>query len=169
MADPTPDPMDIFVQMSVLLTGFADTVIAPSLDPVELKTTYFDTAKAQLGDTFDSLLATYCALVAEFGDDTQAIADRLLGLDGHSQDPQIVAAAQAINSQWYLGSWYPPGGGNSFVVSDQAYIGGLAWKAMQSHAMGYSTFTFGYWADDPPPLADFTGNSAPPSDGDSQS
>jgi len=32
---------------------------------------------------------------------------------------------------------------------------------MQSHAMGYSPWTYGYWTQAPPPLQDFTGNPPP--------
>ena len=70
---------------------------------------------------------------------------------------------------WYLGSWYVPGvlGGGGFappplqVISAQAYTNGLVWKVMQSHPMGFSPFTFGYWSQTPGPLSSFgvnTGN-----------
>ena len=41
------------------------------------------------------------------------------------------------------------------VVSSQAYKESLVWKAMQAHPMGYSMFSFGYWAEEPPPLDQF--------------
>ena len=92
----------------------------------------------------------------------QSIGDQLLGLGGTEQPADRVATAQSILRLWYLGYWYPidgsdPGGS---VASDQAYIRGLSWKSMQSHAMGYSTWSYGYWADPPPPLSDFTGRTA---------
>jgi hypothetical protein len=161
--------MDDFVQMSALLTGFAAAVIAPSLDPVDLKTTLFRAAQQGGGAAFDRLLAQYAQLsggtpVAEMSAaQRQSIGDQLLGLDGQQQpDAEAAATARSVNRLWYLGYWYPiDGSPGETVVSDQAYIRGLAWKAMQSHAMGYSTLTYGYWAAPPPPLADFTGNAAP--------
>ena len=32
---------------------------------------------------------------------------------------------------------------------------GLAWRALQTHAMGDSPFVFGDWTSPPPPLAEF--------------
>lgn len=74
----------------------------------------------------------------------------------------LVNLALSINKLWYLGSWYDPEDPTQQqVVSDQAYIRGLSWQVMQSHAMGNSPFTFGYWAKDPAAsLALTTGNPA---------
>jgi len=47
------------------------------------------------------------------------------------------------------------------VISSVAYTNGLAWRVMQSHPMGYSQFTFGYWSQVPGSLSSFgvnTGN-----------
>lgn len=172
MSDSTQDAaMENFVQMSALLTGFAADAIAPSLDPVDLKATLFATAQKGAGQVFDELLAQYGKLAdgKQVSDMTpeerKSIGNQLLGLDGEEQDPQRAKTAESVMRLWYLGYWYPidgsdPGGA---VASDQAYIRGLSWKSMQSHAMGYSTWQYGYWADPPPPLSDFTGRdvSAP--------
>lgn len=151
--------LDLFVDLSVLLTGFSRAVLAPPLDPIDLKTLYFETAKQQLGKDLEQLLGTYQHLVSQHGEDDESIANGLLGLDGAAPNASVVAAAQAINSLWYLGSWYAPDGSSSFVVSSQSYTGGLAWRALQSHAMGNSTSLFGEWAKEPPPLSAFTGNA----------
>lgn len=163
-----PKPIDGFVQMSALLTGFAAAAIAPSLDPVDLKTTLFRAAQKGAGAAFDRLLAQYSQLsggkpVSQMTPaERQAIGDQLLGLDGHDQDPAVAATARSVMRLWYLGYWYPiDGSAGESVVSDQAYIRGLAWKSMQSHAMGFSTLSYGYWAETPPPLSAFTGNPAP--------
>jgi hypothetical protein len=160
--------MDDFVQMSALLTGFAAAVIAPSLDPVDLKTTLFAASQKGGAAAFDRLLAQYHALAGGTPvnkmtpEQRQSIGEQLLGLDGGTGDAETEATARSINRLWYLGYWYPiDGSAGEAVVSDQAYIRGLAWKAMQSHAMGFSTWTYGYWADPPPPLTDFTGNPPP--------
>ena len=146
--------MDDFVQMSALLTGFAAAAIAPSLDPVNLKATLFATAQQGAGSSFDALLAQYAELsggkpVSEMTPaERQSIGDQLLGLGGVDQPADRVETAQSVIRLWYLGYWYPidgsdPGGE---VASDQAYVRGLSWKSMQSHAMGYSTWSYGYWA-----------------------
>lgn len=173
MSEPTTSgggqqAMDDFVQMSALLTGFAAAVIAPSLDPVDLKTTLFAACQKGGGAAFDRLLAQYHALAGDTPvnkmtpEQRQSIGEQLLGLAGGTGDGETAATARSVNRLWYLGYWYPiDGSPGEAVVSDQAYIRGLAWKAMQSHAMGFSTWTYGYWADPPPPLTDFTGNPPP--------
>lgn len=170
----TASPVDVFVQVSALLTGFsAENVLAPGLDPVDLKTTIYDFAHARAGAALDALLAEYAKLsggkpVCALSDDEQtSIGNALLGLGGQRQDPDVAATARAVSRAWYLGSWYQPfdngpyKAGTQVVISDQAYISGLAWKAMQSHAMGNSTFTYGYWASDPPPLDQFNPPTQP--------
>ncbi|HXT21728.1 MAG TPA: sorbitol dehydrogenase [Thermoanaerobaculia bacterium] len=171
MSDPQ---RDTFVQLSALLTGFAADKLAPQLDTTDLAGTYLPLVAARTGAAFDSLLAQFSALSAGTpvsqltAAQKQSIGEALLGLGGSSQDAAVAATALAINKLWYLGSWYQPfdyAGFTTdvvvgFVVSDQAYIKGLAWQAMQSHAMGYSPWTFGYWAASPPPLSAFTGNAS---------
>ena len=67
---------------------------------------------------------------------------------------------------WLLGSWYQPYDQGTAkehdirVVSDQAYKESWAWKIAQSHPMGYSEYHFGYWAEQPPTLKQFTGVDA---------
>ena len=176
MTDGTPDvaaaadaAIDDFVQMSALLTGFAADAIAPSLDPVNLAATLFATARKGAGGSFDALLAQYAELsggkpVSQMtAAERRSIGDQLLGLGGAEQPDDRVATAQSIIRLWYLGYWYPIDGGDpgGSVASDQAYVRGLAWKSMQSHAMGYSTWSYGYWADPPPPLSAFTGRTVP--------
>ena len=171
MSDPR---MDDFVQMSALLTGFTASVLAPQIDPVDLKTVLFDFTQQRSGKAFDELLAQYAKLsggkpVAEMSPaERQSIGGSLLGLtDGHSDGRDTALTAQAVMKAWYLGYLYQPfdfesyPAGEQTVISDQAYIHGLAWQSMQSKAMGYSTLTFGYWASPPAALDDFTGQPIP--------
>lgn len=160
-----------FNQMSALLTGFSIALIAPALDPIGLPETFLTKAMDNSDGECANLLATFAALKAV----TPALDDATIGavLMGLADDPSTgthipiaqTQVAQAILKMWYLGSWYQPfavgnaAQGTETVVSDQAYIKGLAWQAMQSHAMGNSTFTFGYWDKAPAAsLADTTGN-----------
>jgi hypothetical protein len=144
--------------MSAALTGFQSSVINPLLDPINLKQLYLDTADAQAGTALvDQLLAQFLSLA---GQPAQTIANALLST-GSTNPPQTALVARSILKLWYLGSWYPavpstdPTSGNGNVVSANAYIGGLAWRAAQAHPMGYSQFTFGYWASPPPSLDQF--------------
>jgi len=89
---------------------------------------------------------------------------------------------RSIILAWYLGAWYDPKdlkkhfydpavknlGYYSYrrysknvliphsVLSAGAYTGGLVWRAMQAHPMGYSNLQFGYWAELPPEIKAFT-------------
>lgn len=166
------DTMGQFVQLSALLTGFSADILAPEIDPIDLKRSYLPLIQQRTGDAFTQLLANFEQLSGGVpvnrltSGQKQDIGEKLLGLNGNPQSPKVVATARALMRLWYLGSWYQPFNFGAFtedvtvgfVVSDQAYIKGLSWLVMQGHAMGNSTFTYGYWAHDPPPLSDFTGN-----------
>lgn len=148
-----------FAAMSAVLTGFQASVISPGLDPINLKQLYLDTADREVGPALvDQLIAQFLSLT---GQPKQQIANALLATA--SPDPPPTALlAESIVKMWYLGNWYPATSpstsgppANGTVISSNAYIGGLAWQAAQAHPMGYSTYTFGYWKQAPPPLAQF--------------
>ena len=166
---PTPAPeadVQDFANMSAALTGFLSSVLKPQLDPVGLARTYYEFALAQVGAAqMSALLAAFRAIQTQ---PPQTIADTLL--ETTSATPSVQALlCQSIIAMWYLGAWYIPGvqGGGGFpptplqIISSEAYTNGLVWKVMQSHPMGFSPFTFGYWSQVPGPLSSFgvnTGN-----------
>jgi len=164
---PTPIPdseIQDFADMSAALTGFQSSVLKPALDPVGLAREYYDFAVAQVGlPAMTTLLDAYRAIKTQ---PAQQIADTLLETGGSSPSPQA-ELAQSIVAMWYLGAWYVPGvlGGGGFappplqVISSAAYTNGLVWRVMQSHPMGYSPFTFGYWSQPPGPLSSFGVNN----------
>jgi len=157
------DQIEVFVKMSAVLNGFAPEMFAPSVDPADLKTVYFKFIIGKAPERFHELLHAFSEMVAG-GVSPQDIGAMLNGTAGGLPEP-MVNLALSINKLWYLGSWYDPEAPDDptkqQVVSDQAYIRGLSWQVMQSHAMGNSPFTFGYWAKDPAAsLALTTGNPA---------
>jgi hypothetical protein len=169
MPSPAPIPdseIQDFADMSAALTGFQSSVLKPALDPLNLAHEYYVFVVAQVGQAaMTTLLNAYRAIKAQ---PAQQIADTLLETSGSSPSAQA-QLAQSIVSMWYLGSWYVPGvlGGGGFappslqVISSVAYTNGLVWRVMQSHPMGYSAFTFGYWSQQPGSLSSFgvnTGN-----------
>jgi hypothetical protein len=166
---PTPAPeadVQDFADMSAALTGFLSSVLKPQLDPVGLARTYYEFALAQVGATqMSTLLNAFRAIKTQ---PPQIIADTLLETSSATASAQAMLC-QSIVAMWYLGAWYVPGvqGGGGFpptplqIISSQAYTNGLVWKVMQSHPMGFSPFTFGYWSQPPGPLSSFgvnTGN-----------
>ena len=150
--------LQTFADMSAVLTGFQAGVISPTLDVTNLKQLYLDTADANAGPAVVDLLLQQFQSLA--GQPKQVIADTLLATQS-ADPPQTALLARSVVKLWYLGSWYPAvpltdsTSGNGTVVSANAYIGGLAWRAAQAHPMGYSQLTFGYWASPPPPLDQF--------------
>lgn len=149
-----------FADMSAVLTGFQSSFLRPFLDPTNLSFFFYNFAVAQpqVGQSMmDKLLSTFDSLKAQTPALTdQQIADRLLEI---GQKPSNQAQlAQSIILMWYLGSWYPPAfqtDGLQQVISSQAYTKSLVWNVAQSHPMGFSQFTFGYWANQPPSLDQF--------------
>jgi len=142
------------------------SVLKPQLDPVGLARTYYDFALAQVGaKQMSALLDAFRAIKTQ---PAQTIADTLLETSSATPTEQALLC-QSIVAMWYLGAWYIPGvqGGFGFpptplqIISSEAYTNGLVWKVMQSHPMGFSPFTFGYWSQVPGPLSSFgvnTGN-----------
>jgi len=165
---PTPaseaDVQD-FANMSAALTGFQASVLKPALDPVGLARTYFEFAVSQVGaSSMSALLDAFRAIQTQ---PPQTIADTLLETASTTAPSPQALICQSIVAMWYLGAWYIPGvqGGGGFpptplqIISSQAYTNGLVWKVMQSHPMGFSAFTFGYWSQPPGSLSSFGVNT----------
>ena len=110
----------------------------------------------------DNLLNAFRAIQKE---PPQQIADTLLEVKKPTgQESTQAQLAQAIILMWYLGSWYPPAPpfpatGPNQVISSQAYTKSLVWNVAQSHPMGFSAFTFGYWSQPPGSLDTFGVNT----------
>jgi hypothetical protein len=159
-------PMDQFVTLSSALTGIASDKLAPGIDPIDIKQTYFDTAQQAAPTVFAQLLK----IVADNPTlPPQQLADLVLLQSGDD----IRFLARAIMLAWYLGNWYqpadlakyaspnPPPAPISFrVISMDAYTKGFAWSVAQAHPMGFSTNIFGYWSASPPSLTDYIGTGA---------
>ena len=139
--------LDVFVSLSSALTAVSTNQLKPKLDPIGIADQYFATLNSNVSaSTLDSVGAAFQSATSP----TQA-AETIL------QDPVLGPVARSIMKLWLLGAWYSPSNPMSAVkvVSAQAYKESLVWKVMQSHPMGYSMFTFGYWGKAPPPLDQF--------------
>lgn len=162
---PPTDNVQAFADMSAALTGFLSSVLKPPLDSTGLAKMYYQFALAQVGAS--AMMALLDAFQAIRTQPPQTIADTLLETKSTAAPSQQALIAQSIVAMWYLGAWYIPGvkGGNGFpptplqVVSSEAYTNGLVWKVMQSHPMGFSPFTFGYWSQQPGSLSTFGVNT----------
>jgi hypothetical protein len=162
MANASDHDIQDFAAMSAALTGFQVGFLKPPLDTKNLARTYLEYATQASADhqaTMQTLLTAYRAVAAQ---PPQQIANTLLETSAQFPSPQALLA-QCVVKLWYTGSWYQPGSGVMYqVVSSLGYTSGLAWQVMQSHAMGFSPFSFGYWSQEPGPLSQFgvdTGSS----------
>lgn len=157
---PADSVVQDFANMSAALTGFQSSFLRPFLDPTNLSEVFYNFAVAQVGQTaMDNLLNAFRAIQKQ---PAQKIADTLLEVKTPTPNESSQAQlAQAIILMWYLGSWYPPPGtnGKQQVISSQAYTKSLVWNVAQSHPMGFSAFTFGYWSQPPAGLDAFGVNT----------
>jgi len=142
-----------FVNLSSALTGVKAAQLQPAIDQIGIARQYLAMIQSKASkvraEDFDNLLATFTAKSAELGPE-QAAAFVLA-------DPTLGPIARSIIKMWLLGTWYDPSNPGTAiqVVSMQAYKESLVWKVMQSHPMGYSMWSFGYWAGPPPAFDQF--------------
>ena len=154
--------MDNFVALSVILTGVAQSVIAPSFDTYNLKDQVYAAAEADDADALAALLAQYATLAAQSAKPGDVIAAVM-----QPKEASTARMARSIILAWYSGAWYatadlygtnpPP---TPRVLSADAYTQGVMWKVAQAHAMGSADYPFGYWNTQPPALAQFTGTAS---------
>jgi hypothetical protein len=148
------NPLDQFVALSSALTGVSPAQLRPALDPIGIAEQYLamiqKPTSTVLPATLTSLLTTFEQQSSAPGTPDKAAAFVLA-------DPTLGPVARSIIKMWLLGSWYDPSNPTTAiqVVSSQAYKESLVWKVMQSHPMGYSVFSFGYWAGPPPAFDQF--------------
>lgn len=160
--------MDNFIGLSAVLTGFSKDVLAPELDPIDIKSQYlpFFTKKVT-EESKDSTLVgrifqMYASLAGQ-GMSDQQIGTTMLNL---SNGEAWSEACRKLIFMWYSGAWptvipetrTSPASTVSDLISAESYTAGLAWQVMQSHPMGDSNYRYGYWAKAPAPLSDYTGN-----------
>ncbi len=163
-ADETEDiqaeDMQAFVTLSAAITGIEASILAPAVDPIDIKRQYFKQASAD--PAFGQVLT-----ITKNAPTPAIAADQVM----NNADPAVKYLGRSIILAWYSGSWYapktlqaynlpnppPPPVNPDKVISPAAYTQGWMWRVAQAHPMGYSEWRFGYWAADPPPLDAFIG------------
>ena len=143
-----------FVTLSSALTGVSAAQLKPELDNIGIADQYLaliNRPESKVAPaTFANLISTFEAQAAPPGNPQQAAAFVLA-------DPTLGPVGRSIIKVWLLGTWYDPANPGTAiqVVSMQAYKESLVWKVMQSHPMGYSMWSFGYWSQVPPDFSLF--------------
>jgi hypothetical protein len=154
--------LDQFVSLSAALTGYPASTLKPARDTQRIAEALYAELSVpgnnipaaqldQLTQVWDSISATPPAQMEA------AVRDKIIN------NLAITRLAQNIIYMWFFGIWYDlgknpaafiPSPNNDHVVSSLAYKNGLVWGEMGAHPMGFSTGTFGYWADTPtlPPI-----------------
>lgn len=153
--------MKEFTGLSAVLTGFAETKIAPDIDPINVKEEYFAAWTEKTGATLaTAILDKYAALVALNTNTNQIIGEQMLD---PSNGADFVLACRKLIFLWYSGAWptlSPDGKSTSSVLlSTKSYNAGLVWQVMQSHPMGSSNYRYGYWSQEPAPLNSYLGKT----------
>jgi len=129
----------VFLQMSELLTGYDG--LDEDLIPTFLEHITDEVALA-------ALLAGYQALPQP--------PDMNTFLEFLEKNEGLLALARKITLLWYTGTTYLSTDDNpkyalpSYIpVSEDAYLGGIAWKIMEGHPQGQCGGEFGYWSTVP--------------------
>lgn len=141
-----------FVALSVVLTGFDDAELwgTGMVDP------YLDWLRSVVGDqrTGDLLSASHATIDAAGG--KPAVLERLF-LMNILEDEALGPLARNLIVLWYLGQWnqLPADwrdvhGASALdqtcIISPDAYVQGLAWKAIHAHPTGAKMPGYGSWA-----------------------
>ena len=148
--------LEIFLSLSVELTAFSHF----DLLGTGLTERYLATLdKVVGGEITDALLAAFVALPSEDEARIRAMRTTILG------NELLGDVARALIKLWYSGTWFelptawterfgPRPADTTFVVSPDAYVEGLLWKAIGAHPAGAKAPGFGSWAFPPkiPPL-----------------
>jgi hypothetical protein len=168
----TAADLDLFVQLSAKLTGIDALKLAPRVDPIGVKSEYFEAAKTAGGAEFDSMLQSFKNSPTD-----ETVANFL------KPNSETLYLARSIILAWYLGAWYEPKTLEAEarqtsaaeankpsaeqankpstrrynlvkcqVLSPATYSQGWVWRVAQAHPMGYSNLQFGYWSQQPPTL-----------------
>ncbi|WP_452596745.1 hypothetical protein [Pontimicrobium sp. MEBiC01747] len=136
-------PIDLFENLSIILTGFSKADLAGT----GLLQTYFETVKKELGkQLFEAVLEAFKNIKVENPDCLSVTESRkITDLMNNSNFKHPV---NQIIQLWYLGEWvvgtYNP---KNYIISSESYLEGLIWKAIAAHPMGgkqpgYATWGF---------------------------
>lgn len=161
--------MQNFIGLSAVLTGFSENILSPDLDPVDIKSEYlpFYTEKVAKESGDPDLVRRIFQKYSDLKN--QHFSDKKIGEDmlNPGNGEAFVLACRKLIFMWYSGAWptIVPASANkptstvSAMISDKSYTCGLAWKVMQSHPMGDSNYRYGYWAEQPVALNEYTGQT----------
>jgi len=135
------DDFDLFVSISVSLTGFNEM----ELWGTTMMEEYYEWVKAQYLVNKDTSLGFFFgqvdAIFAKVGNNEaalhEAIQQKILG------NKQYATIAKNIITLWYTGNW--PTDNGLAPISARAYTQGVIWNTAQAHPPGAKQPGFGSW------------------------
>jgi len=134
--------MEEFLALSSALTGLEPLkTVKPLSVESRMARDYFRLMREQFGPGFESLLALYRQVAAEPDPLTALLQD-----PAYNEEPVNTAARQLVN-MWLLSQYGAVG-----KLPDQDagfYEKGFIWPAIESHAIGFSHRSYGYWSVKP--------------------
>ena len=130
--------MDNFIGLSAVLTGFNQSVLAPDLDPVDIKSEYLPFFTQKIAQESNNPLLVgrifqkYSTLQAK-GLTPEQIGEAML--DPANGDAFVLACRKLI-FMWYSGAWptlisstaTEPASTVSDLISENAYTSSLVWQ-----------------------------------------
>ncbi|WHA44030.1 hypothetical protein [Agrobacterium larrymoorei] len=143
---------DAFVSLSSTLTAFTEFHLLGT----GMAKAYLAALDHVVGeDITDRLLEAFDDIPdGEEHERRKAIRAKILG------DEMLGDVARALTKLWYSGTWFelphrwserfgPKPNDTTFVVSPEAYVEGLLWKAIGAHPAGARAPGYGSWAAAP--------------------
>jgi hypothetical protein len=133
---PETDPKSLFLEISVLLTGFNQA----ELHATGMLDTYYDALQANTAqDNFTYFFEEVGTILQE-----KNIAKLDKAITSYLMQPSAYdGRAASIITMWYTGNW------GTEVITGQAYVQGLVWDAAQTHPPGAKQPGFGSWSMPP--------------------
>ncbi len=153
LPEPAPDTLELFMDLSVVLTGFDLTDLqATAMGPVYLQQLLQNAGSVAPGVLLGAFAELRSACQERDQHFLDAFAQRIM--------QPFSALARNIVSLWYLGRWNQLprewrdthgalASDQDQIVSPEAYVAGLVWATLDSHPRGAKAPGFGTWATQP--------------------
>ena len=143
----TTQKLNAFVNLSVVLTGFSSA----DLEGTGMLSSYFEVVNNELSPAFiEEMLTDFISI--HISDYNNLSKEELLKFQEFWKSKLYRKQLDQIIQLWYLGEWIDTKENKDFIVSSDAYLEGLIWKAIDAHPMGGKQPGFATWGFKPTTL-----------------
>ena len=127
-----------FVNLSAAITGFSRV----DLEATGVAEEYWSTLNEEAGQSIvDALLAAWKEVEEETDGSSQSLETALRGRIFNNAN--LRPTARTLLKMWYTGQW---GDNATKTVSNESYMQGLVWTAINTHPAGAKQPGFGTWS-----------------------